>query len=621
MEFSNRGTSTYHRFVAHFVRDSTTLLRVSGPRSSELSSSWSYVQTQLSAPAQIRGLLRHDVKTESQSLSLFEKMVDGRYCGVAVTSDGTDNEIDAFVSTILIKQARFVFDTVPSIITPEVEATSNKLTDMFDTTLRYNVPGDMWKAQGRDVFYTRIEYFVSRNMPIELVLPAFPCKSSNTDKVTGPKPDRGEELALRRLHNFVAELEQLYKPGGKLLIVSDGHVFSDCIGVDDDEVDTYTAQLIEMNNKVAAATKGEHRVGFFGLVDLFDLDSSAAGIEKLHSSLPIAELGHHVSTTLTPEAETCRQILMSGCACEASGVRARIDAKDPAILALYRGFARFMLEDLDLNKATKHLSKSQRRKISTKVAFEMILRNQAYSNLVELVFPHHVRLSIHAHKNSGPKFGIQLFDPAKVRTTDSLDALGKPMQCVDLLHIPTPWHNSVVEIEGSNTIYVTKSKLAREAVAVGRFTGGFERGPGAIGGCFRLKPTETTVSTPATPVVEVKAPVFARKSTPVVRIQIPASATNSDASKMQTPVKTPAAPRMQTPIRAKAAVPSTPAAAQIVSPILARRGTLLDMDQDGAGEAGDKSLVLLGALADKVMNVVRANNWVWGSITGRSFTA
>lgn len=39
----------------------------------------------------------------------------------------------------------------------------------------------------------------------------------------------------------------------------------------------------------------------------------------------------------------------------------------------------------------------------------------------------------------------------------------------DLLHVPTPWHNCVVEIEGHSTLYVTKSSIVREAVSSGKF--------------------------------------------------------------------------------------------------------------------------------------------------------
>lgn len=41
----------------------------------------------------------------------------------------------------------------------------------------------------------------------------------------------------------------------------------------------------------------------------------------------------------------------------------------------------------------------------------------------------------------------------------------------DLLHIPTPWHNCVVEVEGSPYLLVTKASIPREAAALGAVTG------------------------------------------------------------------------------------------------------------------------------------------------------
>jgi hypothetical protein len=46
------------------------------------------------------------------------------------------------------------------------------------------------------------------------------------------------------------------------------------------------------------------------------------------------------------------------------------------------------------------------------------------------------------------------------------------MTSLDLLHIPTPWHNSVVQLAGSDVVLVTKAKLARAALAAGSMTGG-----------------------------------------------------------------------------------------------------------------------------------------------------
>ncbi|KAK4150285.1 Pyoverdine/dityrosine biosynthesis protein-domain-containing protein [Chaetomidium leptoderma] len=204
--------------------------------------------------------------------------------------------------------------------------------------------------------------------------------------------------------------------------------------------------------------------------------------------LGIAALERHVPTLVTEEAGLCRRILMAGCQPRRTEARALIESGDDAVLALYRGFSRFMLEDLELHPFTQTMSRSKRKKLSCEVAFEMILRNQAYSNLVEMLFPHHLRLSIHAkHNNAGPKFGIQLFDPTSVRVAASLAPDGAVMTAVDLLHIPTPWHNCVVKL--GDRVIVTKSKTAKNAVASGTLAGGLVQGrPGEHGGgaCFEL---------------------------------------------------------------------------------------------------------------------------------------
>lgn len=191
---------------------------------------------------------------------------------------------------------------------------------------------------------------------------------------------------------------------------------------------------------------------------------------------------------MTEEAEICRQILMAGCQPSRKALRAQIQSQDTSILSLYRGFSRFMLEDLDLHPLTKPLSRSQRKKLATNVSFEMILRNQAYSNLVELIFPDHIRLSIHAHNNSGPKFGIQLFDKNAARASSTLAPDDRAKGSQDLLHIPTPWHNCIVEVEGDPVVHVMKSAVAKEALANKEYSGGWIEGilEKGQGGAFSL---------------------------------------------------------------------------------------------------------------------------------------
>jgi uncharacterized membrane protein YedE/YeeE len=59
-------------------------------------------------------------------------------------------------------------------------------------------------------------------------------------------------------------------------------------------------------------------------------------------------------------------------------------------------------------------------------------------------------------------------------------------QSSDLLHIPTPWHNSIVEIDGSDVLFLTKAKMVREAIAKGLMEGGFVGAGEFGGGYFKL---------------------------------------------------------------------------------------------------------------------------------------
>ncbi len=81
-----------------------------------------------------------------------------------------------------------------------------------------------------------------------------------------------------------------------------------------------------------------------------------------------------------------------------------------------------MMEDFE-DLFPEGTSKSQRRKHAANVAKKMVGRNEAYSNLVEDLFPFEIRLSIHPHSNV-KKFGFNL------------------VHCESLWR--TPWHSVTV---------------------------------------------------------------------------------------------------------------------------------------------------------------------------------
>ena len=124
-----------------------------------------------------------------------------------------------------------------------------------------------------------------------------------------------------------------------------------------------------------------------------------------------------------------------------------------------------MLDDLAAHSDCKGKSKSQCKKMSEKVALEMMHRNQEYSHLVELAMPRHIRLSIHAH-NKGPKFAISLLPQRSITPLTSFDGLRLSTEYnqydeMHHLHIPTPWHNCLVQIYGEDAIYVCKAGLVK----------------------------------------------------------------------------------------------------------------------------------------------------------------
>lgn len=125
---------------------------------------------------------------------------------------------------------------------------------------------------------------------------------------------------------------------------------------------------------------------------------------------------------------------------------------------------------------------------------------------------------MYRHNNAGPKFGIQLFDPAQARAVEALSPDGDLMTSLDLLHIPTPWHNSVVQLAGSGIILVTKARLARAALAAGSMTGGLaETEDGRA--YFSLQKKDAV---PATVVLEMVETEIKKESAATVTVSVKA---------------------------------------------------------------------------------------------------
>ncbi|MCM6778686.1 isocyanide synthase family protein [Nocardia sp. CDC159] len=243
--------------------------------------------------------------------------------------------------------------------------------------------------------------FIAAGKPISFVIPAFPAKSRNHRKTIGRLPDLGEQLALESVQSFCEQVSAVYSPGAVVTICSDGHVFSDALGIPDEHIDDYGAELMRIIRSI-----GGGAIGLYGLRD----------------AMPNMSWDRRRVRLLDEYAETIDEIRES--------VRT-----DETARRMFNGIHRFVTEDHAVLLA--ELSATQRRNRAKQTAYEVVQRSQAWSRLVEQVFPGSVRLSIHPQDPHHSKIGFHL-----LRTDDSW---------------LTPWHGVVLD-DGVRQVLVKRAR-------------------------------------------------------------------------------------------------------------------------------------------------------------------
>ena len=362
----------------------------------------------------------------------------------------------------------------------DTAALAHEVTSAFERLLLYDAfEGRGWTT-GRNLFTKQVRYYTDNGIPIQMALPAFPCKTTNPEKAASSMPDGAEYEALANIHAFCVEIEKFYKPGCFINIVSDGHVFSDCQGTDDNVVEEYSNKLKEMVGTLQPACNGGIR--FYNLEQLLFPSEAARELYKRIPAELMPPIDHPVKTSINPGNDEHRRLMLAVWGPPEEYYRDLIKSvPDHAITALYRGFSRFMFEDLAYSPDYRNATSSARKKAAEKVAFVMIQRNQTYSRLVEGVLPRHVRLSIHAHDNAGPKFAVRVL-PWSYKAADKVDDLvlataqNMTESSRSTLHIPTPWHNTLIQIcdgRGGHQSYICRARLAVDGLENGVFEGGY----------------------------------------------------------------------------------------------------------------------------------------------------
>ncbi len=254
----------------------------------------------------------------------------------------------------------------------------------------------------KDFHLTIIKKCITEDKEIHMILPAFPAKSPNRQKTISHLPDYGEVLALNNLNSLCNKITNIYSKGAKVLICSDGRVFSDVVSVSDKEVSEYNNEL----KKIIAEQK-LNNLSIYSLDDVYE----------------------------TNDYINMRDILINEQAEDLYELKLRIKT-DPDELNLFNGMHRFLYEDQKV--IIKDKTKNWIRTYSKELAYILIQRSNAWSRLLEKIFPESLRLSIHPQPLHSKKIGVRLLPSNDIWRT--------------------PWHSAVV-YDGTNYILAPRHSI------------------------------------------------------------------------------------------------------------------------------------------------------------------
>ncbi|HAU1272443.1 TPA: L-tyrosine/L-tryptophan isonitrile synthase family protein [Legionella pneumophila] len=222
---------------------------------------------------------------------------------------------------------------------------------------------------------------VKKNEPVTFILPAFPGKSPNPEKVLGPLPDHAERLSLNFLGTLCRRIKTFYPPGIKMILCSDGRVFSDVVGMNESDVTAYQVELDRLIKEMSLADLSIFNLDYF-YKDFHFVQMRDELMKRYGQSLDF--LKHKIRNGAKPSASPDEQ--------EAN--------------RMYSGITRFLFEDAMHAGQTK--SRTAIQKESRSKAYEVIRRSNAWSALISEHFPEAVRLSIHPQTCGSKKLGIRL---------------------------------------------------------------------------------------------------------------------------------------------------------------------------------------------------------------------
>lgn len=119
-------------------------------------------------------------------------------------------------------------DDFPHLVDASALDTASRILGVIDRyRLQKSNDAPVGAGEGGLKFLAVIYSHIKAGKAVPMCLPAFPFKSPNRSaKVLGKNPDRAEELALSHLNGLCQAITDIYPPGAKLTIISDGLVYN-----------------------------------------------------------------------------------------------------------------------------------------------------------------------------------------------------------------------------------------------------------------------------------------------------------------------------------------------------------------------------------------------------------
>ncbi|WP_281560784.1 L-tyrosine/L-tryptophan isonitrile synthase family protein [Thalassomonas sp. RHCl1] len=242
---------------------------------------------------------------------------------------------------------------------------------------------DKFIGQGDALLLKQLHYFIEQDLPLEFILPGFPCKSPNdVDKSFSTMPDYGEVRAIQRLDEFCLRLNEIYPQGSRVTILSDGTTFSDIVCVAEENKEAYKSALRSL-------TVTEN-IAWADLSAL--LESSKNNAAALSSPAKRKALVNLVASGPRAFEKFVNKV-------KGDSEQARVHDK----------LCSYLYHDIHLERFSEGDRDSYLESISEK-AYQMMYRGRALSHGIEQAFPHHIRLSVHQYDNAGPKYTFALTD-------------------------------------------------------------------------------------------------------------------------------------------------------------------------------------------------------------------